>query len=89
MAFPTAVNDQITDAVSQANSQVLDNASALSVGTLYVTTAHALATMFHSGNRFTFVSRGFVSTEQAMALEPRFESVSGPAPGSKARLCVR
>ncbi|MCY4744678.1 RebB family R body protein [Pelomonas sp. UHG3] len=43
MAFPTSVNDQITDAVTQANVQVLSDAAAASMGALYQATAEALA----------------------------------------------
>jgi hypothetical protein len=41
MAFPTAVNDQITDAVTQANVQVLADAPAMALGTLYQSVAQA------------------------------------------------
>jgi len=35
MAFPTAVNDQITDAVTQSNVKVLADAPAMAMGSLY------------------------------------------------------
>jgi len=43
MAFPTAVNSQITDAVTQANVQVVGTAPAIAMGNLYQATAQALA----------------------------------------------
>lgn len=43
MAFPTSVNDQITDSVSQANVNVLADAPAIAMGNLYQATAQALA----------------------------------------------
>ncbi len=43
MAFPTAVNNQITDAVTQANVEVLGNAPASAMGNLMQATAQALA----------------------------------------------
>jgi len=43
MAYPTAVNNQITDAVSQANVQVLGVAPAVAIGNLFQATAQALA----------------------------------------------
>ena len=43
MAFPTSVNDQITDAVTQANVKVLGDAPATAMGNLYQATAQALA----------------------------------------------
>ena len=35
MAYPTSVNDQITDSVSQSNVEVVASSSAVSVGSLY------------------------------------------------------
>lgn len=42
MAFPTSVNDQITDAVSQSNVQVLGDASAQAAGVLAQSMAQAI-----------------------------------------------
>lgn len=41
MAFPTAVNSQITDSVTQSNVEVLASAPAQAMGTLYQSLAHA------------------------------------------------
>lgn len=43
MAFPTAVNSQITDAVTQANVQVLGVAPAQALGMLDVSLSQSLA----------------------------------------------
>ena len=43
MAFPTPVNDQVTDAVTQANLTVLGAAPAQAVGVVYQTVAHAVS----------------------------------------------
>ncbi|QCI67999.1 RebB family R body protein [Phreatobacter stygius] len=48
MAFPTAVNDQITDSVTQANVQVLGASPAIAMGNLYQATAQALANAAHN-----------------------------------------
>ena len=48
MAFPTAVNNQITDAVTQANVKVLGDAPAIAMGNLYQATAQALANAAHN-----------------------------------------
>jgi hypothetical protein len=48
MAFPTSVNNQITDAVTQANVQNLGVAPAVAVGNLYQATAQALANAAHN-----------------------------------------
>ncbi|KWV57562.1 glycerol-3-phosphate dehydrogenase [Bradyrhizobium macuxiense] len=44
MAFPTAVNSQITDSVTQADVQVLGDAPAIAMGNVYMAVAQALAT---------------------------------------------
>ena len=48
MAFPTAVNSQITDAVTQANVKVLGDAPAMAMGNLYQATAQALGNSAHN-----------------------------------------
>jgi Killing trait len=48
MAFPTSVNDQITDSVTQANVQVLGSAPSVALGNLYQATSLALATAAHN-----------------------------------------
>jgi hypothetical protein len=44
VAFPTSVNDQITDAVTQSNVKVVSDAPAQALGSLYQACAQALAT---------------------------------------------
>ena len=41
MAFPTSVNSQITDAVTQSNVKVVGEAPAMALGSLYQTIAQA------------------------------------------------
>ncbi len=48
MAYPTAVNNQITDSVTQANVKVLGDAPAVALGNLYQATAQALANAAHN-----------------------------------------
>ncbi len=48
MAFPTAVNDQITDSVTQANVQAIGLSPAIAMGNLYQATAQALANAAHN-----------------------------------------
>jgi hypothetical protein len=43
MAFPTSVNDQITDAVTQANVKVLGDAPAQALAALYQSIAQSIA----------------------------------------------
>jgi len=48
MAFPTSVNDQITDSVTQANVETLGGAPAVAMGNLYQSTSQALANAAHN-----------------------------------------
>lgn len=48
MAFPTAVNDQITDAVTQSNVKVIGEAPAMAMGTIYQALAHSTAILFQN-----------------------------------------
>jgi hypothetical protein len=82
MAYPTALNSQISDAVSQASVQVLGDAPALSLGSLYVSTAHALSNAAHnatSGQQQTNI------TAQAAAVRGVVALLSSAARGSAVR----
>lgn len=48
MAFPTSVNNQITDSVSQVNTKVLGDSPAMALGNLYQATAQALGNAAHN-----------------------------------------
>ena len=48
MAFPTAVNSQITDSVSQVNTKVLGDSPALAMGNLFVAPSQALSNAAHN-----------------------------------------
>lgn len=48
MAFPTSVNSQITDSVSQVNTKVLGDAPAIAMGNLFVATSQALSNAAHN-----------------------------------------
>ena len=61
MAFPTAVNDQITDSVTQANTQVLGDAPAIAMGNLFVATSQALANAAH--NATTTQQQSYVTAQ--------------------------
>lgn len=43
MASPTAVNDQITDSITQANTKVLGDAPAIAMGNLFQSTSQAMS----------------------------------------------
>ncbi|OHX17177.1 RebB like protein [Chromobacterium amazonense] len=58
MAFPTAVNDQITDAVTQANVKVVGDAPATAIGNLYQFLAHSAGILYENA----------VSSQQQLAI---------------------
>ena len=48
MALPTAVNGQITDAVTQANVKVLGDAPAMAMGAIYQALAHSTGILYEN-----------------------------------------
>jgi hypothetical protein len=48
MAYPTPVNDQITDAVTQANVKILGDAPAMAMGTIYQSLSHSTGILFEN-----------------------------------------
>ncbi len=48
MAFPTSVNDQVTDAVTQSNVKVIGEAPAMAMGSIYQTMAHSTGILFEN-----------------------------------------
>ncbi|HEV2817988.1 MAG TPA: RebB family R body protein [Allosphingosinicella sp.] len=48
MAFPTPLNSQITDSITQANTELLGMAPAVAMGELYLATSQALANAAHN-----------------------------------------
>jgi hypothetical protein len=66
MAFPTAVNDQITDAITQTNVKVLGDAPATALGNLYQATAQALANAAH--NATDAQQQGYVLAQAATTM---------------------
>ena len=48
MAYPTLVNDQITDSVTQANVKVLGDAPAMAMGSIYQAMAHSTGILYQN-----------------------------------------
>lgn len=48
MAFPTAVNSQITDAVTQSNVSLVAEAPAVAMGSIYQSLAHSTGVLFEN-----------------------------------------
>lgn len=75
MAFPTSVNSQITDAVTQSNVKVLGDAPAMAMGTIYQTAAHSIGIAFENA-----VSNQQSANQIAQAVTTRcVESLLGSA----------
>ncbi len=72
MAFPTAVNSQITDSVTQSNLEVLGDSPAMGIGNLYIATSQALSNAAHnattSQNEAGVVSRAAMTQSVAALL---------------------
>lgn len=58
MAFPTAVNSQITDAITQANVKVIAESPAMAMGQIYQSLAHATGLLYENA----------VSAQQQLAI---------------------
>ncbi|PPU03593.1 RebB family R body protein [Xanthomonas arboricola] len=48
MAFPTAVNQQVTDAVTQSDVKVVGEAPAMAMGSIYQTMAQSSGVLFQN-----------------------------------------
>lgn len=66
MAFPTAINSQITDSVTQANTKVLGDAPAIAMGNLFVATSQALSNAAH--NATTAQQQSWVTAQAATTM---------------------
>lgn len=62
MAYPTAVNSQITDSVTQANTQVVAMSPSMAMGNLMMATSQALSMAAHNA---TTVQQNAGQTAQA------------------------
>ncbi|ALU45412.1 RebB family R body protein [Pseudoalteromonas rubra] len=65
MAFPTAVNSQITDSVSQANTKVLGDTPAVATGNFMMTTNQAQTNAAHQAT----LSQRFSRTPVAQGVD--------------------
>ncbi|GAB2191742.1 RebB family R body protein [Sessilibacter sp. MAH2] len=64
MAYPTSVNSQITDSVSQVNTKVLGDAPAMASGNLMMATSQALSNAAH--NATTNQQNATITAQAAM-----------------------
>jgi hypothetical protein len=82
MAEPTAVNSQITDAVTQANVKVVGEAPAMAMANVYQTAAHSLGLMFENAvnaqGQQNILAQA--ATTQAVVMMYRAAGLTPPAP---------
>jgi hypothetical protein len=58
--YPTSVNSQITDSVTQANTKVVGDAPSVAMGNLFVATGQALSNAAHNAT-FNQQQAGLIS----------------------------
>ncbi len=51
MAYPTPLNGQITDAITQQNLTVLGSASTMAMGTIYQSLAHSISILYQNATQ--------------------------------------
>jgi len=71
MSFPTAVNSQITDSITQVNTKVLGDAPATAMGNLMIATSQALSNAAHnatSGQQQAAVTSQAATTQGVSSL---------------------
>src|SRR4051812_31595554 len=64
MAFPTAVNSQITDSITQVNTKVLGDSPSIAMGNFFVATSQALSNAAH--NATTNQQHAVVTSQASM-----------------------
>ena len=79
-AFPTSVNSQITDSVTQANTKVLGDAPAVAMGNLFVATSQALANAAHNATNNQQQSYVTMQASTTMGVATLF-SIDTPSDG--------
>lgn len=81
MAFPTTINSQITDAITQSSVQVVGLGSAMAVANLYQATAQAMANAAH--NATMAQQQTYIASQSATAAGVKVLLAVGTAASSK------
>ncbi len=80
MAYPTAMNDQITDSVTQVNTKVIGDAPAVATGNLFMATSQALANAAHNATnnqQQAYVTMQAATTQGVVSLLSLGTAVTG------------
>ncbi len=79
MALPTAVNDQITDSVTQANVKVLGDAPAMAMGSIFQSLAHSTGILYENavGSQQQLAIASQASTNQGVIQIYSIDTMAG------------
>ncbi len=85
MAYPTPVNDQITDAVTQTNVKVLGDAPARAMGAMYQSLAHSTGILYENaiGSQQQLAIAAQASTNQGVIQIYSVDTMAGAVATSK------
>lgn len=82
MAFPTSVNSQITDSVTQTNTKVVGDSPAVATSNLYLATSQALGNAAHNATnnqQQSYVTMQAATTQGVSSLLTIGTTVTGEA----------
>lgn len=82
MAFPTSVNSQITDSVTQVNTKVVGDSPAVATSNLYLATGQALGNAAHNAannQQQAYITMQTATTQGVSSLLAVGTSVAGKA----------
>ena len=82
MAFPTAVNSQITDSVTQVNTKVVGDSPAVATTNLYLATSQALSNAAHnatSNQQQAYMTMQAATTQGVSSLLQLGTTITGEA----------
>src|SRR5205809_5686409 len=88
MAFPTALNNQITDSVAEAALQVIADSPAMGAGNVYLATSQALSNAAHNsttGQQNATLTMQAANTKGLSKLYSLGPGISGNGPKEMAR----
>lgn len=85
MALPTAVNGQITDSVTQANTEVLGASPAMGMGAMYQSLGHSTGILFENavGSQQQLTIAGQSATNQGVIQLYSVNTMAGAAATNK------
>ncbi len=85
MAYPTLVNDQITDAVTQTNVKVLGDAPAMAMGSIFQSAAHSTGILYENavGSQQQLAIAAQASTNQGVIQIYSIDTMAGAVGTSK------